>query len=157
MVYFIEMDVTIHGEAAMKEFGERIGRSLEGGECIELIGDVGAGKTTLTKGIASGLQIAETIQSPTFTINRAYDGRDGIRLSHYDFYRLADAGIMADELSESLEDVKTAIVIEWGEVVSSILPEDTLRIVIESPTEFERTLTLKATGSRSERLTKGLA
>lgn len=140
----------------MKGFGERIGRLLSGGECLELIGDVGAGKTTLTKGIAAGLDIAETVQSPTFTINRTYDGRDGLRLSHYDFYRLSDAGIMADELAESLEDPKTIIVIEWGEVVGDVLPEDTLRISIESPSQDERTVSLKSSGRGSGRIVEQL-
>lgn len=60
----------------MKDYGERIGRLLKGGECIELVGDVGAGKTTLTKGIANGLGITETVQSPTFSINRTYQARE---------------------------------------------------------------------------------
>ena len=140
----------------MKGFGERIGRLLSGGECLELIGDVGAGKTTLTKGIAAGLDIAETVQSPTFTINRTYDGRDGLRLSHYDFYRLSDAGIMADELAESLEDPKTIIVIEWGEVVGDVLPEDTLRISIESPSQDQRTISFKSSGRGSGRIVEQL-
>lgn len=154
MVYFIEMKVTITGEDEMKAFGEHMGRSLKGGECIELIGDVGAGKTTLAKGLATGLAITETVQSPTFTINRTYDSPNGLRLSHYDFYRLSDAGIMADELAESLEDPQTVIVIEWGAVVAPVLPEDTLRITIESPTESTRTLTLQSSGAASELIIK---
>ncbi len=157
MVYFIEMNITITGEDEMKAFGERMGRSLQGGECIELIGDVGAGKTTLTKGLATGLTITETVQSPTFTINRTYDSPGGLRLSHYDFYRLSDAGIMADELAESLEDPQTVIVIEWGAVVAPVLPDDTLRITIESPTESTRTLTLQSSGVASERIIEALS
>lgn len=157
MVYFIEMEMTINSESAMKQLGGRIGRLLTGGECIELVGDVGAGKTTLTKGIASGLGITETVQSPTFTINRTYDSPTGVRLSHYDFYRLSDPGIMAEELAESLSEPATAIVIEWGDIIGSVLPEDTLRIELSSPSESSRIVTLIASGERSRRIVKGLA
>lgn len=133
----------------MKQLGQTIGRALKGGECIELIGDIGAGKTTLTKGIAAGLEITETVQSPTFTINRTYDSPRGVRLSHYDFYRLSDPGIMAEELREALEDPLTSIVIEWGDVVATVLPADRLRITIESPQETVRTLQLDAQGDKS--------
>ncbi|MES2876514.1 MAG: tRNA (adenosine(37)-N6)-threonylcarbamoyltransferase complex ATPase subunit type 1 TsaE [Patescibacteria group bacterium] len=144
-------------EAHMKQFGHKIGRLLRGGECIQLIGDVGAGKTTLTKGIAEGLDITDTVQSPTFTINRTYDSPRGVRLSHYDFYRLSDPGIMSDELAESLDEPTTAIVIEWGDIVASILPDDHLQITIESPTETDRTVRLEAFGGRAQRLMEELA
>lgn len=151
------MNKTIESEAAMKSFGERLGGLLQGGECIELVGDVGAGKTTLTKGIARGLGITDTIQSPTFTINRTYQTSAGLQLNHYDFYRLSDPGIMADELEESLSDPTTIIVIEWGDVVGSILPDDHLRITLESPQETERTLTLEPSGPSATQLVKALA
>lgn len=157
MIYFKEMNVTIDSEAAMRSFGERLGRALTGGECVELIGDVGAGKTTLTKGIAVGLGISDTVQSPTFTINRTYDAPNGVRLSHYDFYRLADPGIMSDELAESLSEPMTAIVIEWGDIVGSVLPDDHMKITFDSPGEAVRTLDVEATGEKSTRLLKELA
>jgi len=112
----------IENEDAMKVFGLQIGRSLKGGEIIELIGDVGAGKTTLTKGIAAGLGVKDDVQSPSFTINRLYGARDGLSLAHYDFYRLNDAGIMKDEISETIGDYKVVTVIEWAEAVSGVLP-----------------------------------
>ena len=157
MVYFKEMKLTIDSEVAMKAFGERIGSRLRGGECIELVGDVGAGKTTLTKGIAQGLDITATIQSPTFTINRTYDSPKGLRLNHYDFYRLSDPGIMADELAEALEDPSTVIVIEWGDVVGSVLPDDHLRITLASPAESIRSITLEPAGPRAASLVEELA
>lgn len=66
------MTLVIASSLAMQRLGQVIGRSLKGGEVIELVGDIGAGKTTLTKGIAEGLDIAEPVQSPTFTISRVY-------------------------------------------------------------------------------------
>lgn len=148
--------MTIDSEDAMKRFGTRLGQVLHGGECIELIGDIGSGKTTLTKGIAMGLAITETVQSPTFTINRVYDAPSGVRLSHYDFYRLNDAGIMAEELRESLDEPKTSIVIEWGDVVAPVLPRDCLRITFASPTESGRILMLEAGGPHSRALLESL-
>lgn len=108
--------------------GEKIGRRLRGGEVIELIGDVGAGKTTFTRGLARGLNINDPIVSPSFTINCNYAGRDGLTLHHYDFYRLEDAGIINMELAESANDNHAVTVVEWAETVYNTLPSD--RVVI---------------------------
>ncbi len=148
--------MTLLSENEMKELGERIGRFLVGGECIELVGDIGSGKTTLTKGIAKGLGITETVQSPTFTINRTYIGPRNIHLSHYDFYRLSDPGIMSDELDEVLRQNDTSVVIEWGDVVQSVLPDDHLRITFASPTETSRVLDFEGVGKKSTNLMKAI-
>ena len=108
----------------MRCLGAEIGATLKGGEVFELIGDVGAGKTTFVKGLARGLKITDDVQSPSFTINRNYAGRDGLVLNHYDFYRLTDAGIMAMEIAESLTLPKNITVVEWGESVRDILPPE---------------------------------
>ncbi len=136
----------VKSEAAMKTFGAQIGALLKSRVVIELVGDVGAGKTTLTKGIATGLGVDEDVQSPSFTISRVYSAHDGLTLAHYDFYRLQDAGIMADELNEAVHDLFTVIIIEWGSVVSGVLPTDRLTIQIESPTESSRRLTINSGG-----------
>lgn len=106
----------------MRDLAAQIGAKLKGGEVFELIGDIGVGKTTFTKGLAKGLEITDNVQSPSFTINRNYQGRDDLILSHYDFYRLADAGIMNMEIAESLHNSKNIVVVEWGETVRNILP-----------------------------------
>jgi tRNA threonylcarbamoyladenosine biosynthesis protein TsaE len=144
------MHIEIESDEAMKTFGRQLAGLLKGGSCIELVGDIGSGKTTLTKGIADGMGITDTVQSPTFTINRTYETPNGLHLSHYDFYRLTDPGIMSAELDESLTDESTVIVIEWAEVVQDILPADHLRITFESPTETSRMVTLSAGGPRSQ-------
>lgn len=141
----------------MRKIGERIGRALKGGECIELIGDIGSGKTTLTKGIAAGLSIPDTVQSPTFTINRTYDSPSGLHLSHYDFYRLSEPGIMADELRETLTIPDTSVVIEWGDIVSPMLPNDCLSVTFSSPSETSRSLMFEAKGPKATALVKALA
>lgn len=125
-----------------KNIGAIVGRSLRGGEVIELVSDVGGGKTTLTKGIAAGLDVADTVQSPTFTISRLYHARDGLELHHFDFYRLHDAGIMAAELAESLTQANTIVVVEWADVVSDVLPDAKIRIEITAVDEDSRLLRL---------------
>lgn len=123
-------------------FGEQLGRLLQGGMVVELIGDIGAGKTTLTKGMAKGLAVDEDVQSPSFTISRTYDARDGLQLTHYDFYRLNDPGIMAAELIESTSDPATVVVVEWANVVEHVLPANRITVSIVAPTEGSRQLTI---------------
>lgn len=136
----------------MKEFGQQLGRILRGGEVIELIGDVGAGKTTFTKGLAIGMGIDEVVQSPSFTISRTYENTESVRMVHYDFYRLHDAGVMKQDLQESIEDDKTVTVVEWADIVSGVLPDDRLSLRFTSPTETSRSVDIKAGGSRSDLL-----
>ena len=142
----------VEGEQRTRQFGEMVGRALRGGEIIELSGDVGAGKTTFVKGLAQGLGIDEDVQSPSFTISRVYDGRDNLQLSHYDFYRLTDAGIMADELAETMSDPLMVTVIEWADIIEGVLPKEHLTIQFESPTETKRILTLTGDIKLLERL-----
>lgn len=142
------MTIEVTDESMMKKLGQALGTQLRGGEVIELVGDVGAGKTTFTKGLAVGLGVDEDVQSPSFTISRVYDGRDELRLAHYDFYRLQDAGIMAHDLEESVGDPATITVIEWADVVKTILPEEYLEIRFSSPTESTRVLQINPRGAR---------
>ena len=127
----------INSTEEMIEFGKEIGSNLEGGSVLELIGDVGAGKTTFTKGLALGLGVLETVQSPTFTISRVYKG-DNLTLSHYDFYRLNDYGIMKMELAENLSDPQNITVVEWAGELADILPEKHLKLIFESVGEDKR-------------------
>lgn len=146
------MQKIINSEAEMMAMGEILGSFLLGGEVIELVGDVGVGKTTLVKGIARGLKIEDVVQSPSFTISRLYKGRDNLNLAHYDFYRLNDAGIMENEIEESTKDDMSIVIIEWGDPVSSILPTDKLTINIAATKESQRSVNLKAGGPRSQSL-----
>jgi tRNA threonylcarbamoyladenosine biosynthesis protein TsaE len=150
------MVIEVTNEQEMKSFGARLGRLLRGGEVIELVGDVGAGKTTLTKGIATGLNITEDVQSPSFTISRVYPARDGLTLAHYDFYRLQEAGIMGDELKETILNQKTITIIEWGGIVEGALPVDRLTLSIVAPTETVRRIIVEAHGTRSLEIEHGL-
>ena len=141
----------IDNEARMKQLGEAIGQSVSGGEVLELVGDIGAGKTTLTKGIARALGINEPVQSPTFTISRVYDSPKGLRLAHYDFYRLSEAGIMGDEIREAMDD-DSVVVVEWAGAVDDDLPKDRLVVKITTISEEERLVEFHPGGKKSTEL-----
>jgi tRNA threonylcarbamoyladenosine biosynthesis protein TsaE len=115
----------------------QLGSQLRGSEVIELISDVGGGKTTFVRGLAKGMGSTDTVASPTFTISREY--RAGARtLYHFDFYRLNDPGIVANELAEAVSDPTGVVVIEWANIVENVLPADKLTIAIKSTSETER-------------------
>lgn len=144
------MNQIMTSTAAMQRLGRVIGRSLKGGEVIELVGDIGAGKTTLTKGVAKGLDITEPVQSPTFTISRVYQSPGGLTLAHYDFYRLGEAGIMAEEIHEVTMQQQTVTVVEWAGAVEQVLPADRLTARILVIDEQSRRVTLSAGGPTSQ-------
>lgn len=140
----------------MLKFGESIGARMRGREVFELVGDVGAGKTSFVKGLARGMEITEVVQSPTFTISREYESPRGLRLVHYDFYRLGEAGIMAEELAESLADARSIVVVEWAESVATVMPKDRIAITINLVADDEnaRDVTWQASGSLGALLTE---
>lgn len=133
-----KMIIEVENEAATKALAEKIGSLLKGGEVYQLVGDVGAGKTTFVKGLAKGLKVDDEVQSPSFTISRQYEGRDNLQLVHYDFYRLTDPGIMANEVEEMVHDATTITVIEWADIVEGVLPENHLTLTFTAPTETSR-------------------
>ena len=139
--------LTIENEAAVIDFAENLMREILQSQgalpyVIELVGDVGAGKTTFTKGLARGLEITEEITSPTFTISKVYENSRGQKLVHYDFYRLENPGIMVEDLFENLQDPQTVTVIEWADTVSEIFPANHLRLEILINDDGSRTLNL---------------
>jgi len=140
----------------MTNFGMKLGSFLVGGEVIELVGDVGAGKTTLTKGIANGLDVTENVQSPSFTISQVYEARDNLTLSHYDFYRLSDAGIMSEDLGEKIGQSDNVTVIEWATIVSGILPKDRITISIRPLSDTSRELTINTSGPKGQKIEEKL-
>lgn len=129
----------INSETEMLEFGKKLGAELDAPAVLELLGDVGAGKTTLVRGIAQGLGVEEAVTSPSFTISKEYQGTK-YRLVHYDFYRLGDPGIMSEDLAESISDKNTITIIEWGNSIQNILPENHKIIEIKYIDEKTREL-----------------
>jgi tRNA threonylcarbamoyladenosine biosynthesis protein TsaE len=124
-----------------EQLAEKIGASLKGGEVIELVSDLGGGKTTFTRGLVRGLGSTDKVASPTFTISKMYDaGR--LEVHHFDFYRLHEAGIIADELAEVAGDSRAIVVVEWADVVQHVLPDQRITITIKQTPEGNRQLTL---------------
>lgn len=112
-----------------------------------LVSDLGGGKTTLTKGLAKGLGANSTVTSPTFMVERVYECRDGLSLHHFDFYRLQEAGIVARELEEVLDDPKAIVAVEWGEVVNEVLPLEHVEIRLERQADSEDSRSIKVSYS----------
>ena len=131
----------INSEQAMLNFGQDLATKLTPPVVLELIGDVGSGKTTLVRGLAKGLGIKEPVTSPSFTISKSYALPTGGNLIHYDFYRLDDPGIMLDDLTENLKNPQNFIVIEWGKSIAKILPQNHQKIHIDY-TDTGRKVTL---------------
>ena len=101
---------------------------LRPGDVLLLSGDLGAGKTVFTQGLAAALGVVEPVTSPTFTLAQSYQGR--LRLHHLDVYRLENLGEVLDlDLPELLDD-DAVVCVEWGEVLIGELPRDFLRVRI---------------------------
>lgn len=125
-----EKIIYMKNEAACLEFGKKLGREVKAGTVIALTGDLGAGKTTLTKSIALGLEIDDIITSPTFNIVKEYDtGR--IPLYHFDVYRVGDVDEMYEIGCEEYFYGDGVCVVEWADLIEEIMPEDTMWINIE--------------------------
>jgi tRNA threonylcarbamoyladenosine biosynthesis protein TsaE len=120
-----------------EKLGEQLGSKLRGGEVIELISDLGGGKTTLVRGLSKGMGSTDRVSSPTFTISKLYKS-DNLELHHFDFYRLGEAGLIAHELEDVLNDPNCVVVVEWGGVVSHVLPDNRLSISIKRTGEDAR-------------------
>lgn len=143
--YGIMIDMYSQNENELIAIGERIGMACKVNQVLVLSGDLGAGKTTLTKGLAKGLEIVQMIKSPTYTIVREYEGR--MPLYHLDVYRIGD-----DPDSIDLDDFLYGggvTVIEWGELLDASLLDDYLLIRIEKEADGRR-LTFEAHGSASQ-------
>ncbi len=114
--------------------------SLQAALVLELVGDVGAGKTTFTRGLAAGLGIDEPITSPSFLISKRYPLLSEGELIHYDFYHLNDMEIMRAELAETLALPQRLIVVEWADSIADLLPAARLTINFQLYTDGTRQL-----------------
>ncbi|MDR0570864.1 MAG: tRNA (adenosine(37)-N6)-threonylcarbamoyltransferase complex ATPase subunit type 1 TsaE [Clostridiales Family XIII bacterium] len=121
---------TIKNETEAAAFGVSIGEKLKPGAVVGLVGDLGAGKTTLVKAIARGLEIEEEVTSPTFTIMRVYEG-GRLPLYHFDVYRLSSPEELRELDYEDYFYGDGVTVVEWADLVETSLPEDAIIINIE--------------------------
>ncbi|WP_407857505.1 tRNA (adenosine(37)-N6)-threonylcarbamoyltransferase complex ATPase subunit type 1 TsaE [Enterococcus hailinensis] len=141
--------ITLVDTTATEKLGKIIGAVAKPSDNLVLTGDLGAGKTTLTKGIALGMEIDQMIKSPTYTIIREYQqGR--MPLYHMDVYRIESG---ADDLGlDDYFEGEGLSVIEWGQQLGEFLPEDYLELILSKDDQDEtmRRVELLAQGKRAE-------
>ncbi len=140
--------------AKTKRLGERIGKLLLPGDVIALTGELGSGKTILTKGIARGMGIkGDPVRSPSFVLIKEYPGK--VPLFHFDLYRLKKPEELNTIGYEEYFSGKGVVVIEWVERVKNLLPEEYLKIKISFLKENERKFSLMAKGKSFKKRFKG--
>jgi tRNA threonylcarbamoyladenosine biosynthesis protein TsaE len=151
----MQVRLDIRSEEEMIRLGELLGLQSGPGDLLFLFGDLGAGKTTLTQGIALGLEIDETVSSPTFQLVKRYRGRH--TLNHLDLYRLTrPAELEVLEPEALVEDGVT--VVEWGSLLLDRLRQDHLEVeILYQPRKKGRTVILKPSGSRYRRFVERLS
>lgn len=138
------MQLQSESSEATEEIGRKIGKLLKGGEIIELISDLGGGKTTFVRGLATGAGSKDKVSSPTFTLSKEYD-TNKFKIIHYDFYRLQDPGLMHYEIAEVLSDPSSVLVVEWADIINDVLPEERMKIRITAQGESVRQLDIAVT------------
>jgi len=139
-----DMILKMHSTASRDTelLAKKIGNRLKGGEVIELLSDLGGGKTTFVRGLVEGSGSHDHVASPTYTISRNYSAPK-FNIHHFDFYRLQEAGLIGPELEEVLNDSSGVVVVEWAEVVRHVLPEERVAIKISLLENDERDITIK--------------
>ena len=120
-------------EEKTREIGEKLGKLLFPGSVICLIGDLGAGKTTMTQSLAKSLDVDDYITSPTFTIVNEYEGR--MPLYHFDVYRIGDIEEMDEIGYEDYVYGEGVCLIEWANLIEEILPDHYQKITIRKDLE----------------------
>lgn len=148
--------ITTTDSAATQAVAAKLAPHLKGGEAVELASDLGGGKTTFVQGLMRALGYNGPVTSPTFALSQVYALPSGLEVHHYDLYRLAEGGVVGEELAEDLRDPQVVTVIEWAGIVSHELPADRLRIEFMTTGDTDRELRLSAGGPVSTRLLQGV-
>lgn len=130
----MELIKVTHSALETKQMATALGQNIEHGILITLQGDLGAGKTTFAQGLAKGLDIEKTVNSPTFTISKIYQGR--LNLIHIDAYRLE--GLHQNLGFDEFFDPQWVCVVEWPKYIEDTLPKERIDIRIERIDEFSR-------------------
>lgn len=145
------MELETGSEYETVSFGKKLGNLLKGGEVITLSGPLGAGKTSLAKGVGEGLRISSgEITSPTFILRAEHVGR--LPLAHIDLYRLdSESEVERLGLFEQ-EEALTVLLIEWPEIAGATLPPERIEITISPSGEAKRRITIEGIGSLSHDL-----
>ncbi|MTI80290.1 MAG: tRNA (adenosine(37)-N6)-threonylcarbamoyltransferase complex ATPase subunit type 1 TsaE [Firmicutes bacterium] len=149
------LEFVSHSPEETRRVGELLGQLAKPEDVLCLYGDLGAGKTHFSQGVAKGLGVEEYVNSPTFTLINEYQGH--YPFYHMDVYRLGDADDMADLGYEEYFYGEGVTLIEWADVVKEVLPDSRLDIEITSLGETERQLRFIPVGSRFENLVEELS
>ena len=154
-------DSTLSWESTSPEetlrLGEELGRLLAPGDVVALSGELGSGKTVLTRGIAEGMGCpGADVHSPTFTLVNEYrgEGAKAPRLAHLDLYRIHSEDEVPGLGWDEYLGRRHVTVVEWAERASGYLPRDLLRVTILSLDETRRRVSVQATGPRAERIVR---
>lgn len=121
-------------------FANRLAKTIEPGTVIALVGDLGAGKTTLTQCLCQALGVTEYVTSPSFNLMNTYSG--ALDIYHFDVYRIGSPEEMEEIGFEEFLYGQGLCIVEWATLVEEMMPEDTLWISLTLDEAFERTLTL---------------
>ncbi len=130
-----------HSPAETIALGKKIGEQIRGGDCLAYIGGLGAGKTTMTRGIAIGMGLEDDVTSPTFALVNEYRG-GRVDLCHFDMYRITSGADLETTGFFDYMDEGTALAVEWSENISDALPPETVRISIERIDDSTRKITI---------------
>ena len=134
----IKRTLKIKNEEETRRFGLDLAHELKAGDVVALIGDLGTGKTALTRYIAEGLGITARVNSPTFTIVKEYR-ESRLPLFHFDVYRVSDPDELFNIGADEYFYGDGVCVVEWADLIEELLPEDTRYVYIEyGPKEGER-------------------
>ena len=147
-----ELRVVTYAPDQTRALGKKLGSLIDGSFLITLSGELGAGKTTFTQGLARGLEITRNVTSPTFTLMKSYKGR--LPLYHIDAYRLED--IDQDLGFEEYVDGDGVCVIEWSNFIEGVLPEERLSINLTISDDDSRMLVFSAYGDKYEEVLERL-
>lgn len=149
------MEIKLNSLQETEEFGIRLGKLLKSGDILCLNGDLGAGKTTMTKSIGIGLDVEEYITSPTFALINQYRGR--IPVYHFDVYRLENADELYDLGFDEYFFGNGVCIIEWAEKINKMIPKEKIVINIQKGNnENERILHIDGYGKSYEDIIKEL-
>lgn len=145
------MEIISRSAEQTQRAGMRLGALLSPGDVVCMVGELGAGKTTLAKGISAGWGSMDTVTSPTFVLVNVYRRADGGRLYHLDAYRLSNA---AEALELDIDSmVQTgSLMVEWAERIKPALPEDCIWVKLIWVDEEQRDLVISATGVRAQKI-----
>lgn len=138
-----------------RQLGRKLGQLLRPGDLLCLQGDLGAGKTTLTQGIAEGWGSLDSVSSPTFVMVNLYRAANGTPLYHMDAYRIES---LPEAAQLGLDDMlaEGALIVEWPERIEALLPKERIWMTLSHISETERQLEITASGARLATLLQGI-